>query len=384
MTEQSDQLNSAPDQQQSQALQSLIGMLRFLFMGLRVLIIVVFVCLLFGGIFYVEEYERAMLFRFGKLVTREGKPDTFGSGWYWGWPSPVDSVRKIPAGRSITITTDQFWSRGSAGALDAAQQPPGQMQETLRPGEDGYLVTGDANIMHMVWSCTYRISDPKRYYLGLYAPEDDTRRDTRGVREILRSVLANAVLKEVARWPVESVYRLGRRNESDTMSVTLDKAVWAHFEDEVETLDLGIDIQYVGASPITPPGATLSAFREVADAANEYQTAKDEAEAYHEQQLAQARGEESRILAEARAYRKRVVQAVTADADTFADFNREYRKAPRATLFAFYLDTLGETLDKVGGKYLLRPREDGRQEVRLRLSPKPEQPKIDATETETE
>lgn len=382
MTDQPNQPVSAGEQQ-SHALRSLIGMLRFLFVGLRLLIIVVFVCLLFGGIFYVEEYERAMLFRFGKLVTREGKPDTFGSGWYWGWPHPVDSVRKIPAGRSITITTEQFWSEDSAGSLTAAAGTAPQ-QESLRPGEDGYLVTGDANIMHMVWSCTYRIDDPKRYYLDFYAPEDPAAADDRGMEAIIRSVLSNAVLGEVARWPVESVYRLGRRDETAASGETLDKAVWARFEAAVEDLDLGIEIQHVGASPITPPGATLAAFREVADAANEYQTAKDRARAYREEQLSRARGEEARILAEARAYRNRVVKSVAADVDAFQEFNREYRKAPRATLLAFYLDTLRTVLEGVDDKYLLHPREDGNQEVRLRLSPRAKLSTPDDAETQNE
>lgn len=362
-------------EEQNQAMRSLVRTLRLLFAGLRLLIVAVFITLVFGGVFYVEEYERAMLFRFGRLVPHNST-DTFGSGWYWGWPKPVDRVRKIRAERSVTVTTDQFWVTAE-GNPQASEQTDIPDSETLRPGEDGYLVTGDANIMHMVWSCTYRIDDPKRYYLGLYAPEKETEEttDERGVRGIIRSLLANAVLAETARWPVEDVYRLGRAASADgTPAQALDRAVWDRLERHAEALDLGIDIQHVGTMQVQPPAATQKAFREVADAANEYQTALDGARAYRERTVSKARGEEASILAKARAYKDRVVKAVRADVESFQKFEKEYREAPEAALLAFYVDTLREVLAGVDAKYVLRQREDGNQEVRIQLSPKPKVP----------
>lgn len=368
------------EDQHSEALKSLVGMLRFLFWGLRLLIIVVFVVLLFGGVFNVEEYQRAMLFRFGKLVVRENQTDpyTFGSGWYWGWPAPIDRVQKIPAGRSITVRTDQFWSEDSAGSLSVADRNRPQ-KNTLIPGEDGYVVTGDANIMHMAWYCTYRIEDPKRYYLGLYTPEEGTPQ-TRGARQIIRSVLENAALREVARWPVESVYRMGRRTNGPGAGKTLDKAVADRFREEVRALDLGIEVQDVGVTRVTPPGETQAAFREVADAANEYQTKRDEADAFRERELSRARGERASILADARAYRERIQKNIRADVEAFLHFRREFRNAPRATLLAFYLDALRDVLEAVDNKYVLHTKSDGEQEVRLQLSPKPRLPRtVDGT-----
>lgn len=362
-------------EEQNQAMRSLVRTLRLLFAGLRLLIVAVFITLVFGGVFYVEEYERAMLFRFGRLVPHNST-DTFGSGWYWGWPKPVDRVRKIRAERSVTVTTDQFWVTAE-GNPQASEQTDIPDSETLRPGEDGYLVTGDANIMHMVWSCTYRIDDPKRYYLGLYAPEKETEEttDERGVRGIIRSLLANAVLAETARWPVEDVYRLGRAASADgAPAQALDRAVWDRLERHAEALDLGIDIQHVGTMQVQPPAATQKAFREVADAANEYQTALDGARAYRERTVSKARGEEASILAKARAYKDRVVKAVRADVESFQKFEKEYREAPEAALLAFYIDTLREVLAGVDAKYVLRQRKDGNQEVRIQLSPKPKVP----------
>ena len=105
---------AAPEQEQhiDGGMQALVRMLRILFQGLRILIILIFVYLIFSGMFRVDDQNEAMLFRFGKLQKRvldpeKGETPILTSGrWYWAWPYPIDWVKEIPAQKSVF--TPQF------------------------------------------------------------------------------------------------------------------------------------------------------------------------------------------------------------------------------------------------------------------------------------
>ena len=65
-----------------EGMSALVRMVGFFFGGLRVLLVVMLAYLVFGGMFYVEQDKAAMLFRFGKLIQKEGQ-DVLRSGtWY--------------------------------------------------------------------------------------------------------------------------------------------------------------------------------------------------------------------------------------------------------------------------------------------------------------
>ena len=96
-------------------LKSLVRMLQILFLGLRVLIIVIFAWLIFSGVFKVEDGREALLFHFGELQEKvidptQGPTPVLRSGhWYWAWPYPIDYVRTIPAQQAISVSTGAIW-----------------------------------------------------------------------------------------------------------------------------------------------------------------------------------------------------------------------------------------------------------------------------------
>ncbi|MEI8079547.1 MAG: SPFH domain-containing protein, partial [bacterium] len=196
-----------------QGAQAMARTLGTLFVALRVVIVLALLSLAFGGLFAVKENEEAMLFHFGRLEARHGTEILRSGNWYWAWPYPIDEIKRIPAQRSISITSRQFWPKLDPNNLQALQGGPvGPGAKVLRAGEDGYLLTGDANIMHMAWTLTYRIAEPKAYYLNFYEDPETLPdgkpfplADRRGVELLIQSVLDDAVLGEVASWRVEDV-----------------------------------------------------------------------------------------------------------------------------------------------------------------------------------
>ena len=160
----------ADNENEGAGMQSLMRMARIMFLCLRIVIIVILAYLLMSGVFRVDEQNEAMLFRFGALQTRmidnEERAVLTSGRWYWAWPYPIDWVKVLPAQRTVTISTETLyepWIKPEAG------QAPNRF---LRPGADGYLLSGDTNIIHASCEVNYRIRDPQKYYLD-YLDEEE-------------------------------------------------------------------------------------------------------------------------------------------------------------------------------------------------------------------
>ena len=365
-------------------LQALMRMFHILFLGLRVLIIVIFVWMVFSGVFRVEDGKEALLFRFGQLQemvldSARGPTAVLTSGhWYWAWPYPVDYVKKIPAQQALSVSTDAvFWPRVNPNQIQTPD--PATMENLpLVPGQDGYALTGDTNIMHAVWTLTYRVRDAKRYYLAFYddsevPPGPDGRQPpAKGHAAILRDILANAALAEISTWSVEDMLRSSRVSPSDPeVKELLTDNVRKRVEQKLAVLDMGIDAQLVNLVDIQPPTATLTAFRKVGDAATEQRQIVEAAGKYAAQVIPAAEGEAYRVLDEARAYRTRNVESVQAESSYFLTVLSEYRKNPHTMLVALYSDAIRDVLRRVETKYVIRAAEGGRQELRIQLGPQP-------------
>lgn len=367
-----------PEEGVDRGILALVRSLRILFGVLRLAIVVFVVVALLQGMFYVHEHENAMLFRFGRLVSKGGRQVLESGRCYWGYPYPIDDVTRIPAQRSERILAVGFWPLRDINVLEGGAD---SLQQDLIPGQSGYLLTGDANIMHMLWALAYRVTDAKRYYLDFFHdPEPDPNADApprlKGIKKTIESLLEQEVLAETATWSVEDVYGLTRgaakRSEDGSYTASLDRAVQARVEARVRALGLGVEIDQVSLVEIHPPLATAPAFREVDEADMEAQTARHAAEAYRERVVAEAQGRASQITAEAHQYHERITKSLEAEKKYFEDLLPVYENRPEA-LLAQYTETIRQVLEQAEAKYVIHAKQGGEQEVRLLLSPEPKE-----------
>jgi len=379
-------------EQAGAGLQSLVKTLQVLFFLLRVTIIIIFVWLLFSGVFFVDDQEEAMLFHFGKLTSRvidpaQGPTSILTSGrWYWAWPYPIDTVKRIPARKSVTVTTEgHFWPPINRNATNAATASI--KTETLAPGQGGYLLTYDANIMHAEWSVTFRPQDAKRYYLDFYqdpavsAKERDVAKQ-RGMEAVIRDLLENAALAETSQWQAEDVIR-GSRTTKDAQGEDVVETLRANVEKRldllVKELQLGIEIQQVNLIDRQPPLATAAAFERVSEAAQSRDEVVRNAQGYDAQEVSRAQGEARNIEEQAIAYRTRIVESLQADRKYFQAMLVEFRKNPDTMLTSLYSEALRDILAQVETKYILHTSADGNQEMRLQIGPQKPRPANAAT-----
>ena len=121
----------------------------------------------FGGYFTVNPQENIIVEHFGKV------DNLYKEGWHWTFPYPVSKIVRIPVSKQ-TITLSTYWHKADVKAIKN-EAPAGA--NTLAPGKDGYLLTGDANIIHTEWELIYSIVDPMKYYLKCVCPSDPVRPD---------------------------------------------------------------------------------------------------------------------------------------------------------------------------------------------------------------
>ncbi|MOA27057.1 Modulator of FtsH protease HflK [compost metagenome] len=92
------------------------------------------------------------------------------------------------------------------------------------------------------------------------------------------------------------------------------------------------------------PREVQEAFDDVIRAREDEQREKNQAEAYANGVIPEARGQAQRIVEDANGYREEVVARARGEADRFSRLLTEYRKAPQVTRERLYLETMQEML----------------------------------------
>ncbi len=321
----------------------------------------------FGGYFTVNPQENIIVEHFGKV------DNLYKEGWHWTFPYPVSKIVRIPVSKQ-TITLSTYWHKADIKAIKN-EAPAGA--NTLAPGKDGYLLTGDANIIHTEWELIYSIVDPMKYYLKCVCPSDPVRPDemlynletgkiigTRGPRTLIQSLLEDEVIKITAGQQVDSALYKKSFDYMDAVKKALEKSI----EDK---WDIGVKIENVNLKSKTAPLNTVPAFQEVIEAEQQSATEKQNARAYAVTVEGEAESDASRIIADAKVYRTEIVANIEAEQIYFKKILEEYKKNPKTMLISLYSDTISKLLENVKEKYILPESTDGSHEVRIMLNPEP-------------
>ena len=310
----------------------------------------------FGGYFAVKAQEAVIVLQFGKYK------DVYTRDWHWFLPYPVN--RFIHIKTSPEYMTVDFSSR-------AAQLMPGAPIPPLEIGRDGYMLSGDGNILHSNWKIGYRVSDPGKFYANVLSSGDvsaedenitegDVKLGLRGPRTMLKNLFRRAVIQVSASYNVGDIY--------DTKRSVYADAVKSLFIRLVNEAELGIAVDDVVLNSITPPVKTAAAFNEVASAMNQKAALKNQAEEYSMTVLNEAAKARSAIIADAEAYRISIVSGIKSESIYFESIAKEYFANPHTVLMTLYNNTLSEVLSAQDGKYIIGTSAKNK-EVRLKLNP---------------
>jgi len=236
------------------------------------------------GFYQIDEQERAVVLRFGKYYS------TSQPGLQWN-PPLIDQV--------ITINTTKVRSA--------------KVREIM--------LTQDENIVEVSLSVQYVIDDPAKFVLKVRDPERSLQHATQSA---LRHVVGGT--------DMDSVLTSGRAR------IAVD--VNSRLQDYLDLYETGIRVSKVNVDESKPPTQVQGAFDDVIKAREDEERVKNEAQAYANGIVPEARGAAKRQLEEANAYKAEVIANAQGEADRFNKLLAAYQKAPQVTRERLYLDAI--------------------------------------------
>ena len=189
------------------------------------------------------------------------------------------------------------------------------------------MLTEDENIVKVKLTVQYVIDDVKAFALNVKSPEQSLYQSTESaVRHVVGSTEMDRVLTE------------GR--------AIMGTEIKTRIQDYMNDYGTGIAVTQVNIDETAPPDAVLEAFDEVIRAREDEVRVRNEANAYANKVIPEARGEAQRYLEEAEAYRRQVVAEARGESERFSKLLVEYQVAPEVTRERMYIDTLESVMSQ--------------------------------------
>ncbi len=238
------------------------------------------------GFYQVDQQEKAVILRLGVYH------DTVSAGLHWN-PPLIDSVEKI----NVT---------------------------KVRSAEHrASMLTEDENIVDVPMSVQYTVSDPAHFLLKVRDPEHS-----------LEQAMESALRHVVGGSAMDQVITEGRKQ----MAVDVKQRL----QNYLDNYQTGILVSEVNIKESRAPAQVQDAFDDVTRAKEDKSRLKNEAEAYANTIIPEARGAAQRQLEESNAYRDQVIARAEGEAERFSKLLVEYKKAPEVTRRRLYLDAMQE------------------------------------------
>ena len=360
----------APDKSATEDLdvagRSLSEALRISFIILKVIMAVLILAFLASGFKTVGSDEQALVLRFGKIrgvsENRVLKPRTRP---YWIFPYPVDMMVKIPVEKKVDLAVRSFWYyQTQEDMLSESSIKKTRFLPELDPIKDGYCITrsekqdetisgsdgSDYNIVHCKWQLTYQIDAPERFFTNIYV-EDVKPGDiyfdviTESITPLLQNLFEDAIVTATVNYTIDEVMF------EKVASLTED--IKELMQEKLDTIESGIKVVQVQLTDKTWPRQVDEAFQASHSASQESEQTISKARTYADNTVIGASGLAQEKIAEARAYRTKVVASARANAEYLRQLLPEYRKRPELVVQKIYQDAMERIFTNVKEKFII-------------------------------
>ena len=236
------------------------------------------------GFYQVDQQERAVVLRFGKFH------EIVQPGLEWN-PPLIDEVSKVNTTKVRSASFREI------------------------------MLTQDENIVEVNLSVQYVIDDPEKFVLRVRDPERSLQHATQSaLRHVVGGTAMDLVLTE------------GRAQ----IAIDVQQRLQSYLDD----YETGIRVSKVNVDDSQPPSQVQAAFDDVIKAREDEERVKNEAQAYANGIIPEARGQAQRQFEEAGAYKEQVIANAEGEAERFNKLLAEYQKAPEVTRERLYLDAV--------------------------------------------
>lgn len=270
----------------------------------------------------------------------------------WGMAS-FYTVR--PEEQSIELFLGEYYATGQPGlnfapwpVVSAEVIPVTREQVTeigtgTRGTDAGLMLTGDENVVDIDFQVVWNITDPAKYLFNLADPA------------LTISAVSESAMREiVAQSKLAPILNRDRGVIADNLKDLIQSTL--------DSYESGVNIIRVNFDRADPPREVIDAFRDVQAAEQERDQLQNQADAYANRVLAEARGAAAQTLEQAEGYRAEVTNRALGEASRFTAVLGEYDLAPEVTRKRLYLETMEQVLGTVD-KIILDENSTGGQGV---------------------
>jgi membrane protease subunit HflK len=237
------------------------------------------------GIYIVDEGWRGVETRFGErtVVTQAGP--------HWHMPYPVEDVELI------------------------------NVADIRTARNNSKMLTSDENIVVMSIEIQYNVKDAQDFAFEVRDPD-----------LTLQQTAETAIREVVGNNDMDLIITEGR-----AVVGSATKEIMQQILDNYRT---GINVVTVNMDEAQPPEEVQDAFEDAIKAREDEQRIINEANAYRNGVVPQARGEGQGLLEQAEAYKTRVIKSAEGETSRFNQLLAEYQRAPEVTRERIYIDTM--------------------------------------------
>ncbi len=237
----------------------------------------------FMGIYQVDQAERGVVLRFGRVLDTIVPP-----GLHWN-PLIIDEVTLV------------------------------NVEELQTRSYRNDMLTTDENIVTLAVAVQYRILDPMKYVLRVQEPERS-----------LDNAAESAIRHEVGGNEMNNIFTIGRD--------AIANGVQDRLQNYMDVYNTGILVSQVNVTDAQPPDAVRGAFDDVIRAREDEARVQNEAQQYANRIIPVARGEAQQAIEQANAYQQEVIARAEGDASRFDQLREQYAKAKGVTRERLYID----------------------------------------------
>ena len=256
----------------------------------------------------VQTNEQAVVIRLGKPLAEPRLEGLHFRIW------PIEQVEKVG------VTKVNREDIGFRSGADRGR--PDLRQDVL---EEGLMLTGDENIIDIQFSVLWQIKDAKDYLFNVANPD-----------ETVKAMAESAMREVVGRNNAEYIRAAGRQE--------IVREVHRVIQGSLDEYGAGIVINQVQLDKADPPPKVIDAFKDVQTAQQDLETARNEADKYRNQRLAESRGLSVQLVQEAEAYKAQVLAEAQGEASRFGAIYGEYVKNPELVRTRLHLETVEKVL----------------------------------------
>jgi len=260
--------------------------------ALYIVVLLLGAWLIYDSVSQIDQGEVGVVLRFGEFER------TLQPGLNVHFPRPVESVTEV------------------------------DVSQVRQASHQAQMLTSDENLVSVDMSVQYRVKDAKAFLFNVRQPE-----------ETLHEAAESSLREVVGSHEMDFLLGSGRAQVADETKQLLQEIL--------DRYGTGLQVNLVNLADVRPPKQVKDAFDDAIKAREDRERFVNEAQAYSNSIIPEARGQAARNLEEAKAYRESTIARAQGNAKRFGLLLTEYEKAPQITRRRMYLETMEEVFSQV-------------------------------------